>query len=525
MAYAYWASGRHEDPAVFDLFFRKSPFGGEFTIFAGLEEVIRFVSTFKFRKRDINQVKKTLVGCDEGFFDWLATVDCSKIKVYAVREGTVVFPRIPMIRVEGPLAIAQLLETTLLTLVNFPSLVATNAARHRLAAGPDKVLLEFGLRRAQGPDGAVSASRYTYIGGCDGTSNVLAGLLFGMPIKGTHAHSFVSSFVNESDITGERRFLVDKNTGEDRDIFKLAMQCRQELHFTETNAGELAAFVAYARAFPDGFLALVDTYDTLKSGVPNFLSVAYALHKMGYKAVGIRLDSGDLAYLSRKTRALFKKTGEAVNIDYFENFSIAASNDINEHTLISLNQQGHQIDIFGIGTNLVTCQSQPALGCVYKLVEVNGLPRIKISQEISKVTVPGKKDVFRLYGQHGPPIVDIMVLCGSAAPQVAKRLLCKHPFDSKKRAYVSPTKVEQLNVLFWDGKLCEELPSIEEVRAYVQDQISGMRKDHLRLLNPTPYKVSVTSELYTFIQELWQEEAPIPDITNTNIEDDSIGFY
>ncbi|KAL6044059.1 Nicotinate phosphoribosyltransferase [Balamuthia mandrillaris] len=513
MAYAYWKNGSHEDPSVFDLFFRKNPFGGEFTIFAGLEEVIRYVNSFSFRPSQIEQLKQVMPpGCDPEFYDWLATVDSSKVRVVALKEGSLVFPRIPMIRVEGPLAICQMLETTLLTLVNYPSLVATNAARHRLAAGPDKTLLEFGCRRAQGPDGAVSASRYAYIGGCDGTSDVLAGILFGIPVRGTHAHSFVTSFVDQRDL--KQRLLLNKTTGEKEDFAKVVYACRDELGFHDTSSGELAAFTSYALAFPETTMCLVDTYDTLKSGVPNFLVVALALHRFGYKAIGVRLDSGDLAYLSRQTRKLFTAVGKKVGLDYFTKFVIAASNNINEETLISLKQQGHDIDTFGIGTNLVTCESQPALGCVYKLVEIRGTPRIKLSQEVSKVTLPGAKDVHRIYGAQGHPLVDIMVRAGSAPPLPNERVLCRHPFEEQKRAYVTPTRVVPLlHTVIKDGKCTVDLPSVEQIRDYVKEQIKEMRADHMRLLNPTPYKVSVTAQLYNFVHELWLEEAPIPDIS------------
>jgi nicotinate phosphoribosyltransferase len=296
------------------------------------------------------------------------------IKIYAVPEGTVVFPRIPLIRIEGPVLKTQLLETTLLTLVNFASLVATNAARFRQATGADKTLLEFGLRRAQGPDGGLSASKYCYLGGFDGTSNVLAGKLYGIPVKGTHAHAYVSSYECLEDLT--IRNLTDRKTGEVRPFADLCLKYLEELGPilrilpSETNRGELAAFISYAIAFPTNFLALVDTYDVLKSGLPNFLAVARALHECSYQAVGLRLDSGDLAYLSLEVRARFVETAKRFNLQYFEHFTIVASNDINEDTLVSLEKQGHAIDSFGIGTHLVTCQKQPALGCVFKLVEL-----------------------------------------------------------------------------------------------------------------------------------------------------------
>ncbi len=279
-----------------------------------------------------------------------------------------------MIRVEGPIFKTQLLETTLLTLVNYASLVATNAARFRQATAPGKILLEFGLRRAQGPDGGLSASKYCYLGGFDGTSNVLAGKLYGIPVRGTHAHAFVNSYESMNGLT--ERELYNPSTGKSYPFANMCLKYLKELGPIlkilpeETNKGELAAFVSYAIAFPTYFLALVDTYDVLKSGLPNFLAVARALHECNYKAIGLRLDSGDLAYLSLEVRSQFREAAKNYQIDYFEHFTIVASNDINEETLVSLEKQGHSIDSFGIGTHLVTCQKQPALGCVYKLVEV-----------------------------------------------------------------------------------------------------------------------------------------------------------
>ncbi len=301
-------------------------------------------------------------------------------------KGTVVFPRIPLLRIEGSVFKTQLLETTLLTLVNFASLVATNAARFCAAAGPKKTLLEFGLRRAQGPDGGLSASKYCYLGGFHGTSNVLAGKLYGIPIRGTHAHAYVSSYECMNDLTEKE--LCDFLTGESRPFADLCLKYLKEVGPLlkilpdETNKGELAAFVSYAIAFPTHFLALVDTYDVLRSGLPNFLAVALALHECHYEAIGLRLDSGDLAYLSAEVRAKFIEISQKYGIDYFEKFNIVASNDINEETLVSLGQQIHSIDTFGIGTHLVTCQKQPALGCVYKLVEVRLISNLILNELI-----------------------------------------------------------------------------------------------------------------------------------------------
>lgn len=316
MAYAYWKSGKHNETAVFDLFFRRNPFGGEFTVFAGLEEVLLFLENFSYTEDDIRYLKKLMPRTTEPqFFEYLRTVTASNVTVHGMREGTVVFPAVPLLRVEGPLAVCQLLETTFLTLINFArfavssfvsppyscyfvvdtsfncaplcfnSLITTNAARYRIAAGKIE-MLEFGLRRAQGPDGGLSASKYSYVGGCDATSNVLAGKLFHIPVKGTHAHAFVMSFMpKETSLMidgheGEKRRAMDdlpirnlrhKETGEEEDFIQLCESYRRDIstsipHVNESQAndGELAAFIAYALSFPDGFLALIDTYDVSK---------------------------------------------------------------------------------------------------------------------------------------------------------------------------------------------------------------------------------------------------------------------
>jgi len=565
MAYGYWKKGKDNDQAVFDLFFRKNPFGGEFTIFAGLEEVVRSLNAFKFTDADIAYlqdgvirrkeelqfefeaglrhgfIRKTDKGyeelrydpwggeewapkeypdhalhipgpmrnCEQPFFDWLKDVDCSKIKIYAVPEGTMVFPRIPLIRVEGPLAVAQMQETAFLNLTGFPSLMATNAARFRLAAGEGKGLIEFGLRRAQGPDGGVSASRYSYIGGFNATSNTKAGQLFGLPTRGTMAHSYVSSFSGLSEIADP--FLVGAD-GKKADFVGLVLQYRRQLGYLNTNEGELAAFISYAQAFPEGFLALVDTYNTLKSGVPNFICVALALIQTGHKPVGIRLDSGDLSYFSKEARKLLRKTADRFSLESFGSLSIVASNDIDEAILFSLGQQGHEIDVFGIGTHLVTCRAQPALGCVYKLVSINGQPRMKLSDEAEKMTIPGRKEVYRLVGTNRHPLVDLMMQAGQPAPQIGERILCRHPVSEAKRVYVVPKEVVTLHKCVWDGRQVYAFPPLDAIRQYVQDQIAAMRPDHMRAVNPTPYKVSVSEELYRSMHELWMQEAPISEI-------------
>lgn len=509
MAFGYWKGGKSEMPAVFDLHFRRCPFNGEFAVFAGLVEVLGFLSQYCFDEEKIEFIRSRMPGRDPGFFEWLRRIDCSQVKVHAFREGTLAFPRVPLLTVEGPLGVCQLLETTLLTLVNYPTLMATNAARFRIAAGPGKRLLEFGLRRAQGPDGGVSASKYAYVGGFDGTSNVLAGHLYDIPVSGTHGHSWVQAFLGLDEVRG---VALEGPSGRTADFAALVLECRNELGYNHTNEDELAAFIGYAWAWPDAFLALVDTYDTLKSGIPNFLAVALALQRLGYRPRGIRLDSGDLAFLSKAVRRQFRAISERFGVD-FNGLTIVASNDINEETLLALNQQGHEVDTFGIGTHLVTCQAQPALGGVYKLVQVNGYPRIKLSQDIGKVTIPGRKESYRLIGADKSPLLDLMIQEGEEPPRHGERILCRHPFDETKRAYVTPSDVQPLQSLVWNGAVEPgSVRPLAEVRQYVLEQLAVLRPDHLRVLNPTPYKVSVSEALYQFSHRLWLEEAPVAEI-------------
>lgn len=523
MAYAYWKAGKNNERAVFDLYFRKNPFGGEYTIFAGLEECIRFIANFKFKEEEIAFIRASLPKtCEDGFYDYLRGIDCSDVEVYAVLEGSVVFPKVPLMRVEGPIAVVQLLETPFLNLVNYASLVTTNAARHRSVAGKSKILLEFGLRRAQGPDGGIGASKYSYLGGFDATSNVEAGRLFGIPVRGTHSHAFVSSFTSPDEIM-EKSLQTRDGSSTCEDFVSLVQTWLSKIKrshvlrgiFGETNQSELAAFTSYALAFPNNFLALVDTYDVMRSGIPNFCAVALALNDLGYKAIGIRLDSGDLAYLSCESRKFFRTIEKEFGVPDFGKMGITASNDLNEETLDALNKQGHEVDSFGIGTYLVTCYAQAALGCVFKLVEINSQPRIKLSEDVSKVSIPCKKRCYRLYGKEGYPLVDIMTGENEPPPKVAERILCRHPFNESKRAYVVPQRVEELLKCFWPGspdKPREELPPLKMIRNRCSNQLEQMRPDHMRRLNPTPYKVSVSAKLYDFIHFLWLNEAPVGEL-------------
>ena len=519
MAYAYWKSGKMNDMAVFDLYFRKNPFKGEFTVFAGLEECVKFIQNFHFSDSDIKYLKSVMPGSVETeFFDYLKELNTKNVTLYAIEEGTVVFPKVPLLTVKGPLPVVQLMETPLLNLVNYASLVATNGMRFRIAAGPETILLEFGLRRAQGPDGALSASRYCYLGGFDGTSNVLAGKLYGIPVRGTHAHAFITSFSDLSEV-GNRQ-LVRKGTEEMIDFVPLCLKWLKQLAPVlsflddQVSQSELAAFIAYATAFPEGFLALIDTYDVIRTGLPNFCTVAMALHECGYQPKGIRLDSGDLAYLSNLVRQTFEKVARSFSVPWFSQLTIVASNDINEDTIHSLNQQGHNINCYGIGTHLVTCQKQPALGGVYKLVEVNRKPRIKLSEDVEKVTIPGQKIAYRLYGHDGNALVDLMLKPDDEPPKINERVLCRHPFIESKRAYVCPAKVVRLHKVFIEnGEVKQPLPTLTELRSKALNSLKCLRNDHCRALNPTPYKVSVSSNLYQFMHDLWLESAPIGELS------------
>ena len=424
MSYAYWKNNRHNEEAVFEAFFRKNPFKGKFTIFGGIEEVIKFVRNFKFKPEHIDYLRTQLTAPNE-YFEWLASLDCSKVKLYGVRDGKLVFPREPLVRLEGPLPVIQLLETPILNLINFASLMTTNGARMKWTAGEHIKCIEFGLRRAQGPNGAMTASKYSFLGGFDSTSNVEAGFKFGIPIVGTHAHSFVMSYETEKDL-GDNRYL------DGVDLLEKALEYRTKLGWTQTQMSELYAFVAYACSFPTKFVALVDSYSTLNSGVKNFTAVYLALHDLGYKGedqvntkYGVRLDSGDLRVLAHESKLIFKEAGEKFGKD-LSHIKVFASNDINEPLLKQLNKEGHEIDVFGIGTNLVTCQAQPALGMVYKLVEINGMPKIKLSDEKEKNTLPGEKQIIRTYDDNGKPIADILCLIDEAQSLIEKLTTGKH---------------------------------------------------------------------------------------------------
>ncbi|XP_052560913.1 nicotinate phosphoribosyltransferase isoform X2 [Tympanuchus pallidicinctus] len=508
MAYALWRTGRHRDPAAAELFFRREPFGAAFAVGAGLGQALRSLGALRFSAADIAYLRSVLPSTTEdAFFDYLSTVDASEVTVTSVPEGSIVFSRVPLLQVKGPLLVVQLLETTLLCLVSYASLVATNAARFRLLAGPEMKLMELGLRRAQGPDGGLSASKYSYIGGFDYTSNVLAGKLYGIPVRGTVAHSFIMSFRSLEEV--QPRVLSPLEGGEPMDLPSLAESWLQrvcELLGTPSdkpNRGELAAFVSYAIAFPQDFQGLLDTYCVMRSGLPNFCAVALALHQLGYRAIGVRLDSGDLIQQSKDTRRVLRACGAHFQVPWFGSIPIAVSNDISEQSLEDFIREGSEIDMVGVGTNLVTCPLQPSLGCVYKLVEVNGSPCLKFTEEEEKMTIPGIKAIYRLYDAAGHPFMDLMALENEPSPSVGQELVVHILGRRGEATKVRPSAVEPLHRMYLrDGQVYEELPSLQEVRSHAQASLNLLSPVHRQLHDPQPYLVAMTEKLHLLFAEL-----------------------
>ena len=281
------------------------------------------------------------------------------------------------------------------------------------------------------------------------------------------------------------------------------------------NEGELAAFISYAQAFPSSFLALIDTYDTVLSGIENYICVGAALQSFGYKPLGVRLDSGDLNYLSRACRKRLQEADKILGSTCFSKCQIVASDDLDESKLLSLSTS--EIDTYGIGTNLVTCSAQPALGCVYKLVELSGKPCIKLSNNVSKMVIPFRKDVYRLYSSAGHPLIDLMMTSSDAIPVAGEAILCKHPYEDKKRVKCTPYKVESLLRLVWDGARggiidASLIPSLHDTKLFVEQQLKQMRTDHIQVVNPVPYKVSVSEGLYERFYRLWEESSPLLEL-------------
>lgn len=462
MSYGYWKSGWDQKEAVFNLFFRRRPFNGGFTVVAGLESVVDFLHNFKFSTSDLDYLATLRDSAGEplfsdDFFDYLANLKFT-CDVDAMPEGSIAFPYEPLIRIQGPLVQCQILESSLLTLMNFPTLIATKAARMRLAAKND-VVMEFGLRRAQGIDGALTASRSAYIGGCDMTSNVLAGKIFGIPVAGTHSHSWVMVFDDE-----------------------------------------LEAFQTYAKSMPNNCVFLVDTYDTLE-GVKKAIQVGQWLKERGKRFLGIRLDSGDLAYLSIRSRQMLDEAG-------FKEARIIASNELDETLISELKTQGAQITVWGVGTNLVTAKDQPALDGVYKLSAIRepGGPwkyKLKLSEQLLKVSNPGIMQVRR-YRSGANFVADMMYDLHTELPAECAIV---DPLDpTRQRILKKGIAYEDLLVpIFRKGKRVYNLPSLEEIRKKVRDDLDRFHVGVKRFLNPHQYVVGMEKSLYNLKLDLIQQ--------------------
>jgi nicotinate phosphoribosyltransferase len=446
MLNGFWKYQRHEQRACFEYFFRSLPPHNGFALFAGLEQVLDYLKNFAFHPSDLAYLEQ--LGFEAGFLDYLKNLKLD-IDLWSVPEGTVVFPNEPIIRVEGPLGILQLLETFILNALNYPTLVATKSARVCYAAQGDPVM-EFGLRRAQGPDGGLSGSRAAVIGGCVGTSNVLAGKLYNLRTSGTHAHSWVMSFDSE-----------------------------------------LEAFRAYAAAFPNNITLLTDTYDPLHSGIPNAVQVFTELRAQGMACQGsIRLDSGDLAKLSKEAWRLFQEAG-------FENPTIVASNELDEDLIAELKRQGAKINSWGVGTHLITSSNYPALGGVYKLVAIKGgrgwEPKIKISGNHAKITDPGRKKIIRYYNAEDRPLADVLYLEGEI---VQNGRVQTHDRDnlSKEITFKADHYRELTHKSVANGQVIMPAVPVMEIRSRAQMNLAEFPDEYRRLRYPQTYDVLLSPE-------------------------------
>jgi nicotinate phosphoribosyltransferase len=453
MAHGYWKLGRAEQEAVFHLFFRKPPFAGGYAISAGLAPALEYLQAFRFDASDIAYLQ-TLTGndgrplFDAKFLRYLGELRIT-VDVDGMAEGTAVFGQEPLVRVQGPILQCQLLESPLLNILNFQTLIATKASRICAAAAGEPVL-EFGLRRAQGIDGALSASRAAYIGGCAATSNVLAGKLFGIPVKGTHAHSWVMSFDTEAE-----------------------------------------SFEQYAAVMPNNCVFLVDTYDTL-DGVRQAVEVGKQLRQRGHRMVGIRLDSGDLAYLSIEARKILDDAG-------FVDAGIVASNDLDEHIIESLQRQGAKIAVWGVGTKLITAYEQPALGGVYKLGALKGadghwLPKVKLSEQAIKTSIPGILQVRRYETDEG--MIGDMIYDRIRGIDPRETIVdAKDPTRHKKLdGDARPTDL--LAPALRSGKIVATKEPLEAARVRVSKQVQRLHASIRRFVNPHEYPVGLDIGLH-----------------------------
>lgn len=459
MMQGYYFSG-NDKKVVFDVFYRNNPSHSSYAIMAGLEQVITYIKELSFSQEDIAYLRSTGVFQEE-FLEFLKDFHFTG-DIYAMTEGTVVFPKEPLLKVIAPIMEAQLIETAVLNIINHQSLIATKASRVVYAAKGDGIM-EFGLRRAQGPDAGTYGARAAVIGGCIGTSNVLAGELFQVPVKGTHAHSWIMSFPDE-----------------------------------------YTAFSTYAKLYPSACILLVDTYDTLKSGVPNAIRVFQEMRDSGIPLTnyGIRLDSGDLAYLSKRARKMLDAAG-------FKDAVISASSDLDEYLIDSLKTQGAAITSWGVGTNLITCKDNPSFGGVYKLaaIEEDGsfLPKIKLSENSEKITNPGNKKVYRVYEKESGKIKADLIALEEEELSNQQDLLLFDPVETWKKTLMKAdtyTLRLLLQPVFVNGTCVYTSPSVMEMQEYCKQELDTLWEENRRLLNPQEVHVDLTSRLYKMKQTL-----------------------
>ncbi len=463
MMQGYFKTG-NRDVVVFDAFYRVNPSGGGYAIACGLEQVIEYINGLHFTADDIRYLE-SLHLFDDDFLKYLSTFRFSG-SIYAIPEGTVVFPREPLVKVVAPIMEAQLVETAILNIINHQSLIATKAARVCYAAKGDTVM-EFGLRRAQGPDAGILGARAAVIGGCGGTSNVLAGQTFNIPVMGTHAHSWIMSFPDE-----------------------------------------YTAFKTYAQLYPDACTLLVDTYDTLKSGLPNAIRVFTEMRESGRKpkSYGIRMDSGDLAYLSKKARKMLDEAG-------FPDAVISASNDLDEYLIESLKLQGARITSWGVGTSLITSRDCPAFGGVYKLAAIRNadghfVPKIKLSENSEKVTNPGNKEIYRIYDKKTGKIRADLICLEEESFDESRDMILFDPHETWKRTRISGgtyTMRKLLVPVFEDGKCIYTSPAVQEIRKYCTAEKTTLWDENMRFVNPAKVYVDLSDQLYRMKQNVLNE--------------------
>ncbi len=462
MMQGYFKEKNANETVIFDVFYRNNPFGNGFAICAGLEQVIEYISNLHFEKDDVDYLRSTGM-FEEDFLDYLHHFKFSG-EIYAIPDGTVIIPPEPLVKVVAPIMEAQLVETALLNIINHQSLIATKTYRVVHAAQGDGVM-EFGLRRAQGPDAGIYGARAAMIAGCIGTSNVLAGKLFDVPVKGTHAHSWIMSFPDE-----------------------------------------LTAFRTYAKMYPTACILLVDTYDTLNSGVPHAIQVFQEMKDAGIPLTfyGIRLDSGDLAYLSKQAKQMLDAAG-------FSDAVISASNDLDETLINSLKVQGATINSWGVGTNLITAKDCPSFGGVYKLAAIQEkttgkfIPKIKLSENVEKITNPGDKAIKRIYNRETGKIIADLICLADEIFDESNSLLLFDPIQTWKKTHLAPRSYTMRDLLvpvFKQGKCVYHSPKVMEIQSYCKQELSTLWEESRRLVNPHKVHVDLSSQLWHIKNQL-----------------------